>query len=99
MWTANYTESWSAFAPGFTELEENEIYIEREDDFDISDDISPEPNSNIDTKEDEDIIVDILTIDKIGALSSDSEEDLWYLPTIPIPDESSLNFCASLSSD
>lgn len=35
LWARDYTESWSAFAPDFKELHENEEYVEREDEFDI----------------------------------------------------------------
>lgn len=35
IWQTNPAEQWSAFAPGFEELEENREYLEREDEFDI----------------------------------------------------------------
>jgi COMPASS component SWD1 len=37
LWFTPPTESWSAYAPGFEELEENIVYEEREDEFDLED--------------------------------------------------------------
>jgi len=37
IWSTTSAENWSAFAPGFEELEENVEYAEREDEFDIED--------------------------------------------------------------
>jgi hypothetical protein len=35
VWVTGVTENWSAYAPGFEELDENIEYFEREDEFDI----------------------------------------------------------------
>lgn len=37
LWFTPPTETWSAYAPGFEELEENIVYEEREDEFDLED--------------------------------------------------------------
>ena len=37
LWTSAVTERWAAYAPGFTELEENTVYFEKEDEFDLED--------------------------------------------------------------
>ena len=79
IWSTHHTESWSAFAPDFKELEENEEYEEREDEFDEVDVTKVEENK-VDGEAE---VVDIMTIEKIGAFSSDSENELFYLPTVP----------------
>jgi len=35
IWSTAMADTWSAFAPGFEELEENHIYEEKEDEFDL----------------------------------------------------------------
>lgn len=83
IWAKDYTENWSAFAPDFKELEENEEYIEREDEFDMMPDTEKVKIAHVDEDEE----VDIMTTENF--LDSDSDESgerLYHLPTIPLPD-------------
>eukprot|EP00656_Telonema_subtile_P033426 TRINITY_DN3704_c0_g1_i1.p1 TRINITY_DN3704_c0_g1~~TRINITY_DN3704_c0_g1_i1.p1 ORF type:complete len:244 (+),score=73.41 TRINITY_DN3704_c0_g1_i1:660-1391(+) len=78
VWGKQYTENWSAFAPDFTELEENEEYVEAEDEFDIVDwEEAKDVKQRI---EDED--VDVLTNERLTAYS-DSDDELAFLPAVP----------------
>eukprot|EP01102_Stenamoeba_stenopodia_P009027 TRINITY_DN2648_c0_g1_i3.p1 TRINITY_DN2648_c0_g1~~TRINITY_DN2648_c0_g1_i3.p1 ORF type:complete len:332 (-),score=70.77 TRINITY_DN2648_c0_g1_i3:41-1036(-) len=87
IWSTNYTENWSAFAPDFKELEENVEYVEREDEFDIVE----EQEQKRRQEENEDEEVDIMTIEKISAFSSDEDDDLFFLPTVPERDSTRLH--------
>eukprot|EP01097_Dermamoeba_algensis_P002717 TRINITY_DN2070_c0_g5_i1.p1 TRINITY_DN2070_c0_g5~~TRINITY_DN2070_c0_g5_i1.p1 ORF type:complete len:427 (-),score=64.60 TRINITY_DN2070_c0_g5_i1:13-1242(-) len=80
IWATNYTENWSAFAPYFKELEENEEYVEREDEFDIIPEEQKEKKKLDNEEENEEI--DILKVDK-DEFSSESEDDLFHLPIVP----------------
>lgn len=83
IWAKDYTENWSAFAPDFKELEENEEYVEREDEFDMMPDTEKVKVAHVDEDEE----VDIMTTQKfLDSDSDDSGERLYHLPTIPLPD-------------
>lgn len=84
IWAKDYMENWSAFAPDFKELEENEEYIEREDEFDLMPE--SEKAKELDINQDEE--VDILTVEKDSAFSDSdaSEDELVFLPVTPLPD-------------
>ncbi|XP_010271571.1 PREDICTED: protein RBL [Nelumbo nucifera] len=84
IWAKDYTENWSAFAPDFKELEENEEYVEREDEFDLMPETEKVKESDI--NEDEE--VDIMTVEKDSSFSDSdiSVEELCFLPAIPCPD-------------
>ncbi|CAI9282205.1 unnamed protein product [Lactuca saligna] len=86
IWAKDYTENWSAFAPDFKELEENEEYVEREDEFDLM----PETEKVKDLETNEDDEVDITTVEKDSAFSDSdlSQEELRFLPADPFPDVS-----------
>jgi len=92
IWAQNQVENWSAFAPDFTELDENVEYNERESEFDEEDE-----DKSIPPKEDEiyqDIEVDVEKVDRIEALCSSDEGDedgdclfLTITPEVDDPEE------------
>ncbi|XP_021720276.1 protein RBL-like [Chenopodium quinoa] len=84
IWAKDYTENWSAFAPDFKELEENEEYVEREDEFDIM----PETEKVKDSEANQEEEVDIITVEHDSTFSDSdlSQEELCFLPATPCPD-------------
>lgn len=90
IWAQPQVENWSAFAPDFKELDENVEYEERESEFDIEDeDKSPQLHTE---KQEEDEIVDVVTVEPIAAFCSSDEDGedahaLLYLPISPDIDE------------
>jgi COMPASS component SWD1 len=88
IWSHNQVENWSAFAPDFTELEENKEYDEHESEFDIEDEDKSIENMSDQEAEDEEI--DVVTVGAVPALLSsedESDEGLSYLPIAPEVDE------------
>ncbi|KAK4424754.1 protein RBL [Sesamum alatum] len=84
IWAKDYTENWSAFAPDFKELEENEEYVEREDEFDLV----PEAEKVKDSDINEDEEIDIVTVEKDSAFSDSdmSQDEIRFLPADPCQD-------------
>jgi len=84
VWGTDISESWSAFAPNFEELNANEEYVEREDEFDITneDELGKKQRERIAAEETADI--DIISTDHVAALGSDSEDCDIVLPSQPV---------------
>ena len=83
VYTHNYIENWSAFAPDFEELEENRIYMEKEGEFDdsdedasVKDDVSVCSDLNVDVCEDKDKV--------LAYCSSDEEAPAEFLEYLPL---------------
>lgn len=84
IWAKDFTENWSAFAPDFKELEENEEYVEREDEFDLNPDTEKVKGSDV--NEDEDVDIVGVEEDLTFSDSDMSGDEICFLPADPIPD-------------
>lgn len=90
IWMHKQKELWSAYAPNFKELDENEEYEERESEFDIEDeDKSVGGGDQLEVMEG-DCDINIINTPQIPAFCStdeDSEDPLDWLPFAPEVDE------------
>jgi COMPASS component SWD1 len=64
LWSKTQEENWSSFAPGFTELETNTEYAEREDEFDRVPDAEISERKRLT----EDVVVDIISCDALDLI-------------------------------
>lgn len=91
IWSKNQVENWSAFAPDFTELDENVEYSEHESEFDEEDEDKDVVVDERENEKREDIDIDVETVKKIDAFCSSDEEresaDFLFLPITPEVDD------------
>lgn len=83
LWSIKTPQRWSALAPDFVEVEENEEYIEKEDEFDIHD--TAELQKRRLDQEDEE--VDVLTVDeeqleREGRIGKGGDSDEFRMPVL-----------------
>ena len=77
--------NWAAFAPEFEEIEENEEYVEKEDEFDVVDGKQIAAAARQQTQEDLcDGELDVVTVEKPAAFDSDddscNEDAAFHIP-------------------
>ena len=77
--------NWAAFAPEFEEIEENEEYIEKEDEFDVVDGKPVAAAARQQTQENLcDGELDVVTVEKPAAFDSDddscNEDAMFHIP-------------------
>ncbi|CAG8532634.1 18980_t:CDS:2 [Racocetra persica] len=75
-WTTRHKEDWVNWDPAFTEIHDNIVYEEREDEFDIVNEEVQSVQYNKSQKfEDEDEEIDVVTIDRTTRSDSSDYED------------------------
>jgi COMPASS component SWD1 len=77
VWSIVTPQKWSALAPDFVEVEENVVYMEREDEYDMH----PAEEIHQRRLDQEDEIPDVLTIDPIKG-DADGDLDAFQIPVI-----------------
>lgn len=90
IWSHAQTELWSAYAPNFKELDENEEYEERESEFDIEDEDKSITHEKTGELADDELDIDVTETPEIPAFRSseeDSESPLDWLPYAPEVEE------------
>lgn len=93
IWSHAQTELWSAYAPNFKELDENEEYEERESEFDIEDEDKSVTEEQRADQGLEDVNVNVTGSPVIPAFCSSEEDDekpldwLPYAPDVEEPEE------------
>lgn len=84
VWEKNHSENWSAFAPDFKELEANEEYVEKEDEFDLPDATDKKIEQEQRDEEECKHVVDVLGLANPsslpGAESDDSDAPVFFIP-------------------
>lgn len=85
VWSQAHVELWSAYAPNFKEMDENEEYEEKEDEFDIEDEDALKREG--DSREDEEVAIDVVAVPPIPAFCSSDEDDEEPLDWLPIAPE------------
>ncbi|ABN64978.2 chromatin binding protein [Scheffersomyces stipitis CBS 6054] len=76
LWSVQFPQKWSALAPDFVEIEENIEYDEKEDEFDIIDEVA----LNKKRLEEEDMVVDVITRENVDARGFDTMQQSFVIP-------------------